>query len=192
MSEPSAPGSRPLSTRPGGVTRWTVNVGPKTAEALNYVADTFGVSNTEALRRLAEAGYAALRHAVPLHPGPETPLPADPSAINWTAGIETEPRIGGLATVDVSDWPAGCAHIWLRVESYTHQGEYANIVLHPGEAHAIAAALGGAAGEVSRRRARDACAQPAAAAAADHGGASASALLTASSAPHPAPEGDPS
>lgn len=62
--------NRPLNTALGAITRWTVNVGPKTAEALNYVTQTRGVTNTEALRVLAEAGYAVLRQG-------RTQLPAD-------------------------------------------------------------------------------------------------------------------
>lgn len=203
MPETPAPRARQLPTNPGAITRWTVNVGPRTAEALNYVAGTFGVSNTEALRRLAEAGYAALCRAAPQPAVSEPPL-EDGNPIDWDAGVETEPRIGGLATVDVSEWPAGQAHVWLRVESYAHQNAYADVVLHPGEAHAIAAALGGAAGEVSRRQARDGeipagvaegapvrPGQPAAAAGFDQSDAAASALLTTAPEPDPAPDGDP-
>ena len=39
------------------VTRLTVNIGPKTAEALQYLMDREGVTLTEALRRLVELGY---------------------------------------------------------------------------------------------------------------------------------------
>lgn len=49
-----------LNESPGAVTRWTVNIGPRTAEALNWVVDRNGVTYTEAIRMLAAAGYRAL------------------------------------------------------------------------------------------------------------------------------------
>jgi hypothetical protein len=50
-----------LSTEPGAVTRLTVNIGPRTAEALNWLAAEDGVTNTEALRRLVALGYLVTR-----------------------------------------------------------------------------------------------------------------------------------
>jgi len=50
-----------LSTKPGAVTRLTVNIGPRTAEALNWLATEEGITNTEALRRLVAVGYLVTR-----------------------------------------------------------------------------------------------------------------------------------
>lgn len=50
-----------LSTEPGAVTRLTVNIGPRTAEALNWLAAEDGLTNTEALRRLVALGYLVTR-----------------------------------------------------------------------------------------------------------------------------------
>lgn len=57
--QPERPAGSPLSTEPGAVTRLTVNIGPRTAEALNRTRETRGVSLTEALRFLVAAGYSA-------------------------------------------------------------------------------------------------------------------------------------
>jgi len=52
---------KPLDTRPGAVTRLTVNIGPRTAEALNAVVAEHDVTVTEALRSLVAGGYIAAR-----------------------------------------------------------------------------------------------------------------------------------
>lgn len=49
-----------LNTEPGAVTRLTVNIGPRTAAALNELVAVRGVSVTEAMRALVAAGRAAL------------------------------------------------------------------------------------------------------------------------------------
>ncbi len=50
-----------LNTEPGSITRLTVNIGPRTAEALNWLAAEEGINNTEALRRLVALGYLITR-----------------------------------------------------------------------------------------------------------------------------------
>lgn len=62
--------------------------------------------------------------------------------------LEIEPGIGGLAQVDVSEWPGGQAHVWLQLESYAHAGEQATVVLQPDEARQVGTALINAARDV--------------------------------------------
>lgn len=50
-----------LDEAPGAVTKWTVNVGPRTAEAVNWLTRVEGVTPTEALRRLVAFGYMVSR-----------------------------------------------------------------------------------------------------------------------------------
>ncbi|MFJ1765034.1 hypothetical protein ACIOD2_32235 [Amycolatopsis sp. NPDC088138] len=84
---------KPLNTDPGAVTRLTVNIGPRTAEALNAVIAERSVTLTEALRVLVATGYAAAQRSSPL-PDSETEwrcvrCGAD-RWVGWRAGPEHE------------------------------------------------------------------------------------------------------
>lgn len=56
--------STPLSEEPGAITHLAVLIGPRTAEALNWTMATYGVTVTDALRRVVANGYMITRKAV--------------------------------------------------------------------------------------------------------------------------------